>query len=119
MSVIDARLKTLGITLSAPPAPVAAYVPFTKSGNLVFISGQVPLAIARGNAYAQIVTQGDDPEFVRAIRDATNGGLALVDPALKSRLEAQSGRRLEHKKPGPVPASDRPSLDGQTLELAF
>lgn len=44
MSVIDARLKALGITLAPPPAPVAAYVPFTRSGNLVFISGQVPLS---------------------------------------------------------------------------
>jgi enamine deaminase RidA (YjgF/YER057c/UK114 family) len=44
MSVIDARLKTLGISLSTPPAPVAAYVPFTRSGNLVYISGQVPLS---------------------------------------------------------------------------
>ena len=42
MPIIDARLKELGITLSAPPKPVAAYVPYTISGNLVFVSGQVP-----------------------------------------------------------------------------
>ncbi len=40
---IEARLKDLGITLPAPPAPVAAYVPFTISGNQVFIAGQLPL----------------------------------------------------------------------------
>ena len=44
MPVIAARLKELGITLPNPPTPVASYVPFTISGNLVFISGQVPLA---------------------------------------------------------------------------
>ena len=38
---IAARLKELGITLPAAPAPVASYVPFVRSGNLVFISGQV------------------------------------------------------------------------------
>jgi enamine deaminase RidA (YjgF/YER057c/UK114 family) len=42
MSIIDERLKELGITLSAPPTPVASYVPYTNCGNLVFISGQVP-----------------------------------------------------------------------------
>ena len=42
MPIIDARLKELGITLSSPPKPVAAYVPYTISGNLVFVSGQVP-----------------------------------------------------------------------------
>jgi enamine deaminase RidA (YjgF/YER057c/UK114 family) len=43
MSRIDARLKELGISLPTPPAPVASYVPFRVAGNLVFISGQVPI----------------------------------------------------------------------------
>ncbi len=42
--IIEARLKELGITLPEPPQPVASYVPFTISGNIVFISGQVPIA---------------------------------------------------------------------------
>ena len=44
MSLIDARLKELGVTLSRPPKPVASYVPYTISGNILFISGQVPIA---------------------------------------------------------------------------
>jgi len=42
MTIIEARLKELGISLFTPPKPVASYVPYTISGNLVFISGQVP-----------------------------------------------------------------------------
>ncbi len=38
---VEARLKELGIELPQPAAPVANYVPFTVSGNLVFISGQI------------------------------------------------------------------------------
>ncbi len=38
---IEARLKQLGIELPQPAAPVANYVPFAKSGNLVFIAGQI------------------------------------------------------------------------------
>ena len=38
---IDARLAELGITLPNPPVPAAAYTPFVKTGNLVFVSGQV------------------------------------------------------------------------------
>ena len=41
---IDSRLKDLGIQLPTPPAPVASYVPFVKSGTLVFTSGQVTVA---------------------------------------------------------------------------
>ncbi|MGP1254669.1 MAG: RidA family protein [Kiloniellales bacterium] len=40
---IDAKLKELGIEVPEPAAPVANYVPFVAVGNLVFISGQVPL----------------------------------------------------------------------------
>ena len=38
---IDARLKELGITLPSPATPVANYVGFVRTGNLVFTSGQV------------------------------------------------------------------------------
>jgi len=38
---IEARLKERGITLPEPSAPVANYVPFTVSGNIVFVSGQL------------------------------------------------------------------------------
>jgi enamine deaminase RidA (YjgF/YER057c/UK114 family) len=44
MSVIEARLKELGVSLPTPPMPVASYVPYTISGNLVFLSGQIPIA---------------------------------------------------------------------------
>jgi enamine deaminase RidA (YjgF/YER057c/UK114 family) len=37
------NLKGLGITLPQAPAPAANYVPYTITGNLVFISGQLPL----------------------------------------------------------------------------
>ena len=39
---IDARLTALNIDLPDAPAPAANYVPFVLSGNLVFVSGQVP-----------------------------------------------------------------------------
>lgn len=41
---IDARLNELNITLPAPPAPVASYVPYVVTGSMVFISGQVTMA---------------------------------------------------------------------------
>ena len=40
---IDARLKELGLMLPAAPAPAANYVPFVRTGALVFISGQLPM----------------------------------------------------------------------------
>ena len=38
---IQARLDALGITLPPLAVPAAAYVPFVRSGNLLFISGHI------------------------------------------------------------------------------
>src|SRR3712207_3107247 len=43
MSTVDQKLQDLGITLPTPAAPVANYVPFVRTGNLVIISGQLCL----------------------------------------------------------------------------
>ena len=40
MSVYE-KLRALDITLKAPAAPVAAYVMYVQTGNLVFISGHI------------------------------------------------------------------------------
>lgn len=42
MNTIDKRLNELGITLPEIAKPVANYLPFTRSGNLLFVSGQLP-----------------------------------------------------------------------------
>ena len=41
MSAIAQRLASLGITLPSVAAPAAAYVPFVRTANLVFVSGHI------------------------------------------------------------------------------
>jgi len=41
---IRARLTELGITVPVAQPPVATYVPFVRTGNLVIVSGQLPMA---------------------------------------------------------------------------
>ena len=40
---IKEKLSVLGLSLPTSAAPVAAYVPAVKSGNLVFTAGQLPV----------------------------------------------------------------------------
>lgn len=44
---IESRLAELGIVLAGPPpAPAANYVPYVVAGDLVFVSGQIPMTSA-------------------------------------------------------------------------
>ena len=41
--MIEEKLEQLGIKLPNPPTPAGSYVPAIKTGNLLFISGQIPM----------------------------------------------------------------------------
>ncbi len=38
---VESKLLKLGITLPKPASPIANYVPFVRSGNLLIVSGQI------------------------------------------------------------------------------
>ena len=39
----EAQVTALGLVLPAPPKPVATYIPVVQTGNLLFLSGMIPL----------------------------------------------------------------------------
>ena len=41
--MIEEKLNSLGITLPNPPTPAGSYVPIIKIGNVLYISGQIPM----------------------------------------------------------------------------
>ena len=41
---VEERLAALGLGLPEPPAPAGAYVPAKRSGNLIFVAGQLPMS---------------------------------------------------------------------------
>src|ERR1700739_4162102 len=74
MSKIAARLAALGLELPPPMAPVANYVPFVRSGNLVHISGQVSTDASGGVKG----TVGIDVDFDTAVQAARMCGVNLL-----------------------------------------
>ena len=94
MGKIDKHLAELGIILPSPAKPVANYVAWSRAGNLVFISGQGPIADGK------IILQGmlgdsisiDDGikaarlcalNVVAQLRDACGGDLDRVKRIVK------------------------------------
>lgn len=74
MSQIEARLAQLGLVLPAANAPVANYVPFARTGNLIHISGQIS-----HNADASFKgTVGVDVDLDTAVAAARLCGLNLL-----------------------------------------
>ena len=57
MGKIDAKLAELGIALPSPMPPIANYVPYVITGDIVVVSGQVP-AVDGKVAVTGKLTQG-------------------------------------------------------------
>lgn len=89
---IDAKLAELGLSLPAPVAPVAAYVPAVQAGGLLHISGQLPFDSGqvmtgragedRDLAYAQLAAQRCALMLVAQMKQAL-GGLHRVERIVK------------------------------------
>lgn len=73
----DARLSALNLTLPDAPAPAANYVPYVRSGNLLYVSGQIsagPDGLIKGRL-------GDDLDVAAGAAAARRCGLALLAQA--------------------------------------
>ena len=63
MSLVEDRLAALGLAVPDVAAPVAAYLPALRDGNLVFTSGQLPMV---SGALVQTGKVGDGHGLVPA-----------------------------------------------------
>ncbi|MFC3069754.1 RidA family protein [Phenylobacterium soli] len=87
MSQIEDRLAELGIVLPQPNPPVANYVPFVRTGDLIHISGQVSVDASGG--VKGIV--GEDVDAETAKRAARLCGINLI-AQMKAACEGHLGR---------------------------
>lgn len=92
----EARLAALGISLAAPPAPAANYVPAVASGRQIFISGQIS-ALPGGTAFIGklgrefTVEQGREAARICAINLLANMKAALGDLEKLGRIVKLTG----------------------------
>jgi enamine deaminase RidA (YjgF/YER057c/UK114 family) len=68
MGQIDKRLAELGITVPVPAKPVANYVGWVRTGNLVFTAGQVTLKDGKFEYIGKVGKDISTEEAVKAAR---------------------------------------------------
>lgn len=78
----EEHLKALGITLPEAPQPLGAYVPFVLTGNLLFLSGILPLREGTLTVTGQVGETVSVEEAQAAARQIVVNALALVKSAL-------------------------------------
>ena len=81
MSVRE-KLKAMGLEIPVASKPLAAYVPASKSGKLVFTAGQLPLVdgkIPHTGKVGKDVTQEDAKEMAKVCALNAMAALNLVD----------------------------------------
>jgi enamine deaminase RidA (YjgF/YER057c/UK114 family) len=88
------RLRELGIALPHPPAPLGAYVPASRVGSLLFLSGMLPLVEGK---LALIGRFGDDLTVAQGrevARLAALNALAVANQYLVGLDDADGVARL-------------------------
>jgi enamine deaminase RidA (YjgF/YER057c/UK114 family) len=80
----EARLDELGLTLPPAPRPVATYVPVVQTGNLLVVSGQVPVENGRVVRPGKLGAEVGVEEGQELARLCVLNGLAQVRQALGS-----------------------------------
>jgi enamine deaminase RidA (YjgF/YER057c/UK114 family) len=91
----EQRLQELGITLPAPAAPLAAYVGFARTGNLVTTAGQLPTLDGKMMYSGKVDKEASEAEAVRAARLCCINALAQLKAAAGSLDEIRRIIRLD------------------------
>ena len=76
---VRARLAELGVELPAVAKPLAAYVPAARTGNLVYTSGQLPLAGGELVRTGKVGSEVTPEDAKTAARICALNALAAID----------------------------------------
>ena len=107
MSQISDRLRELDIELPEPVAPVAAYVPTARTGSLVFVSGQVPIADGK------VAERGRVPDEVSEERASDLARLCVINGLAALRAELGDLDRITRIVRVGVFVNSEPGYGGQ------
>ena len=83
MGEVENRLKSLGMVLPEVPAPLAAYIPAKKTGQVIFTAGQLPLLNGELICKGLLGQDVDVEQAYQAARICTLNALAAIKGVVK------------------------------------
>ncbi|MCG3112397.1 MAG: RidA family protein [Candidatus Manganitrophus sp. SB1] len=85
----EKKLQALGFTLPSPPKPVATYVPAVRSGNLLFLSGMIPMVEGKMAMVGRLGKELTVEQGQQAARITLLNALAVIKAELGSLDQVQ------------------------------
>ncbi len=80
----EEKLKTLGIDLPEIPKPLGSYIPFVRTGDLVYLSGMLPLKEGKLLKTGKVGEAVTLDEAVQSARTAAINALSVLKSAIGS-----------------------------------
>ena len=77
-SVLQESLDRLGLQLPPTPKPVASYIPAKKAGNLIYVSGQLPMREGKLMATGPVPSKVSLEDAQEAARQCVLNGVAAA-----------------------------------------
>lgn len=115
----EEKLKSLGIELPAAPKPLGAYVPFVKTGNLVYLSGMLPLKDGKLTKTGRVGESVTLEEAAEAAKTAAINALAVLKLAIGSLDKMKRCVRIEGFVSSAQDFTDQPKVLNGTSNFMF
>jgi len=115
----EEKLKELSVELPEIPKPLGSYVPFVKTGNLVYLSGMLPLkdgVLLKTGRVGETVSLED---AVLCARTAAVNALAVLKSAIGSLENVQRCVKMTGFVASSADFADQPKVMNGASDLLF
>src|SRR3990172_11211661 len=115
----EEKLRSLGIELPEIPKPLGSYMPFARSGNLVYLSGMLPLREGKLTVTGRVGEAIALAEAAEAARTAAINGLAVLRSAIGSLDKVTRCVKISGYVSSAADFTDQPKVLNGASDLLF
>lgn len=115
--MIEEKLAALGISLPNPPKPAGSYIPLVRTGNLIFVSGQIPMKEGKVLYLGKVTKDLSIEEAQQGARLCIINALAQIKSELKNLDKISKIVRMSGFVNSPPEFTDQPKVINGASDL--